>query len=186
MLRKKGMKMKKINSLILSLVFVAIMSACRGYHIGSLKHPDIDSIAVMPIENASNRPQLSVDVQSGLRMAIQGDGTYKLTDSKQADCIIYAKVLEGRTVGVGTTYRADRKDNDDGNNYGTTMYKYIVKVEYTVLIPGQNRPLIKTAVVTGENRFSSMPDIEQSRVLAAKKASDDAAKTIISNITEAW
>ena len=165
---------------------MVVLSACRGYHVGNLKHPDIDSIAVMPVENESNRPQLSIDIQSGLRMAIQGDGTYKLKDSKHADCIIYAKVLEGRTIGVGTTYRADSKNNDDGNNYGTTMYKYMVTVEYTVLLPGQNRPLIKTAVVTGENRFSAMPDIEQSRVLAAKIAADDAAKTIISNITEAW
>lgn len=178
--------MKSLSSLILSVVLVTLMSSCRGYHVGSLKHPDIDSIAVMPIENESNRPQLSIDVQSGLRMAIQGDGTYKLKNSKQADCIIYAKVLEGRTVGIGTTYRADSKDNDDGNNYGTTLYKYVMTVEYTVLIPGQNRPLIKTAVATGENRFSAMPDIEQSRVLAARNAADDVAKIIISNITEAW
>jgi len=178
--------MKKLSSLILGLILLTIISSCRGYHIGNLKHPDIDSIAVMPIENVSNHPQLSVDVQSGLRMAIQGDGTYKLKDSKQADCIIYAKVLEGRTIGVGTTYRADSKNNDDGNNYGTTMYKYELRVEYTVLIPGQNRPLIKTAVATGENRFSALPDIEQSRVLAARNAANDVAKIIISNITEAW
>ncbi|MCK5835202.1 MAG: hypothetical protein KAG98_05690 [Lentisphaeria bacterium] len=178
--------MKKRNSLILGFVCILALSACRGYHIGNLKHPDIDSIAVMPLENESNRPQLSIDVQSGLRVAIQGDGTYKLKNSKEADCIIYAKVLSGRTIGVGTTYRADSKDNDDGNNYGTTMYKYEITVEYTVLLPGQNRPLIKTAVVTGENRFSAMPDIEQSRAMAARIAAEDAAKTIISSITEAW
>ena len=178
--------MKKINSLILGLACVLLFSACRGYHVGNLKHPDIDSIAVMPLENESNRPQLSIDVQAGLRMAIQGDGTYKLKSSEVADCIIYAKVLSGRTIGVGTTYRAESKDDNDGDNYGTTLYKYEITVEYTVLIPGQNRPLIKTAVATGENRFSAMPDIEQSRAFAAKIAADDVAKIIISSITEAW
>jgi hypothetical protein len=178
--------MKQISKIMLLMALVYAFSACRGYHIGNLKHPDIDSIAVMPVENASNRPLLNIDVQSGLRMAIQGDGTYKLKNSKQADCVIYAKVLDGKTFGVGTSYRADNKNDDDGDSYGTTLYKYVVTVEYTVLIPGQNRPLIKTAVVTGENYFSAMPDIEQSRGFGAKNAANDAAKTIISNITEAW
>lgn len=177
---------KQILTTLLLCATVSLISSCRGYQIGEIKHPQIDSIAIAPVKNMTARSRLSIDLQAGLRLAIQGDGTYKLKDSKLSDCIVHAKITKGVTHGVGTSYRSNDKEDKDTSNYGTTMYKYLIEVEYTVLIPGRNRPLIQTTVVTGENRFTALADIEQSRGLAAKRAANDAAKKIIANITEAW
>ncbi len=173
-----------VTLLLCSAAF--LLQSCRGYKIGEIKHPQIDSIAIAPVKNATSRAKLSIDLQAGLRMAIQGDGTYKLKDAKVSDCIVHAKIIKGITQGVGTSYRSGDKEDNDSSNFGTTMYKYLIDIEYTVLIPGRNRPLIETTVVTGESRFTALADIEQARALAAKRAANDVAKKIISNITEAW
>ncbi len=177
---------KQMSVIVLLCIAASLFPSCRGYHIGDIKHPQIDSVAIAPVKNTTSRARLSIDLQAGLRVAIQGDGTYTLKNSKVADCVVHARIIRGLTQGVGTSYRSQNKEDSDTSNFGTTMYKYLIDVEYTVLIPGRNRPLIQTTVVTGESRFTALADIEQARALAAKRAANDAAKKIISNITEAW
>lgn len=171
---------------LLLVAFTVVLAGCAGYKTGNIKHPQIDSIAVAAVQNTTNYPGVRVELQKRLRAAVQADGSYKLKDSKVSDCVVHARVVNARTDGVGAAYRSDNKDDDSNEDYGSTIYRVTLEIEYTVLVPGQERPLIPLTKVSGQGRFTEMGDIEVARRVAAGLAATDASKQIIAGITEAW
>jgi hypothetical protein len=107
------------------------------------------------------------------------DGTMKLVSASQADCIVYASVKEVKINEVSWS------SNDD-DDYQPNEWRCSVKVNYSVIIPGRGKPLIKERSVTGTAEFVTGPDLESSRLNGMRQAMFDASKKIVSNITEAW
>lgn len=163
-----------------------LFTGCAGYNTGRIGHPQIDSIAVATVQNMTSRPELRVELQKGLRAAVQNNGAYKLKVGSSADCIIHTRVMSVETDGVGSAFRAEDKDNDSLQDYGSSIYRVTMQVEYTVLLPGKSRPLIPLTKVSGYGRFTEMGDIEVARKIASRSAAGDVAQQIISQITEAW
>ena len=59
-------------------------------------------------------------------------------------------------------------------------------MEFSVIIPGRAKPLIGPRVVTGTAQFVSDADLENARLNGMRQALFDAARSVVSNLTEAW
>ena len=168
---------KKICPATLLPVFM-LFSGC-GYKIGNMGHPQLKSVAIAPVVNDTLAYNASAYLRGLLAERFQVDGTMKLADTSNADCIVYARITK---VTLQEVEASSRKDDDIlPNQWAVTM-----TVEYSVIIPGKQNPLIQKQQVSGRAEFMSGPDIELSRNYAMKQACFDAAKNIVSQVTESW
>ena len=185
--QKGGKIMRRLilsSTLLLGLIF--LNSCLSGYTTGNLGHPQISSVAIAPVRNLTTRPELRVSLQQRLQASVQNDGAYKLKPQSSADCTLYTVIKSFKTDGVGSSYRSDKKEGGNYKNYGTAIYRFTMEVEYTVLLPDQERPLVTLSTISGSSRFTEAGDIEVARQSAARNAATDAANQIIASITEAW
>lgn len=179
--------MKKVTNLLLLALFSAVLTGClSSYQDSSLMHPQVKTIAIAPIKNQTFKPNLNRYCMLSATPAFQNDGSLKVSKENNADCILYATVTDYKVHGFGTSYRGSQKNGDDEKNYGSTSYKAFVTIQFTVLLPGNEKPLITTRSVMGDARFNGLGDVEVSKRRALKQASDDAVKKMVAAITEAW
>lgn len=178
--------MKKLSLIVTTLATMILTGCLSDYQTGQIAHPQISSIAIAPVRNMTERPELRVNLQQRLQAAAQNNGAYKLKPQATADCTLYTVVKDFRTDGVGSSYRADKKEGNNYRDYGSAIYRFTMIVEFTVIVPGQKRPLVTLQTISGTSRFTEAGDIEVARQVAAKNAANDAANQIISAITEAW
>lgn len=157
---------------------VLFMSGC-GYHVGFLKHPQLNTIAVAPAVNETALYNVANDMRFMMNEAVMQDGTYKLSDAKRSDAIIYLVVKEASFADVG-----DASVEDD-DTYSPSEWNAKVKVDYKVIIPGQGKPLLAGSV-DGEARFQAPVDIEGGRQRAVRQACYVAAQKITYAVTEGW
>ena len=61
-----------------------------------------------------------------------------------------------------------------------------LKVEFSVIIPGSAKPLISTRSVTGSAEFQTGPDMYIGRRNGIRQAAYDAAKQLVTAVTEGW
>ncbi len=159
-------------------VLVFSLSGC-GYHVGFIKHPQLDSIAVAPAVNESAIYNVASDMRSMMSEAIMQDGTYKLSDQHRADAILYLVVKDASFADVSDA------SIDDEDTYKPIEWQTRVTVEYRLVIPGQGEPLL-SGQVTGDARFQAPLDIESSRLRAVRQACYVAAQNVVYSITEGW
>lgn len=165
--------------LLISILALVLLPGC-GYHIGSLMHPQIKTIAIAPVENKTLGYHLAADLRSLLCERFMVDGSLKLKDIKNADCILYAKVVDAQFNEVSSISR-----NDD-ENYNANEWSVTIKVEFSVIIPGRKIPLISTRTVSGKANFQGMGDMETGRSQGIQKACYDAATQVVQYTTEGW
>ena len=164
------------------LVFTAaatlLLCGC-GYRIGSLMHPQIESIAIAPVVNETVAYNLAPQVRGLLCEVFQQDGSLKLRRESNADCILYARVtsIKFSSVTTSSTY--------EDENYVPTEWRVSVTIEYTVVIPGELKPLVKGRA-TGSATFMTGADMEAGRTNGIRLAAFDAAKRVVHKVTEAW
>jgi hypothetical protein len=158
---------------------ILLIGGC-GYNIGYLGHPQIESIAVAPVTNKTAVYNVAAVMRGMFTEAFNVDGTYSLKNLREADCILYANVLEFTTRKVVDT--AD----DEEVVFRVVEWEASVTVEFTVIIPGRKEPVIKTRTVTGSCNFQSSGDMETSRRNGARLACYQAAQTIVQYTTEGW
>ena len=172
--------MKKIISSIPAALLMLFLSGC-GYTFGSLAHPQLETIAVAPVINDTIYYNASAMLRGFLSERITVDGSLKLKNAHKADCIIYARVSEVNYIAT------DTKTLPDGTNaFLPSEWKCVVKVQYSVVIPGRAKPLISNASVSGSAMFTSGPDLETSRQNGMKMALFAAAKNVVSGVVEGW
>ena len=169
--------LKNIRPAIL-LLAVMLFSGC-GYKIGNMGHPQLKSVAIAPVINDTLAYNASANLRGLLAERFQLDGTMKLTGMDKADCIVYARITK---VTLQEVAASSRKGEDILPN----QWAVTITVEYSVVIPGKQTPLIQKQQVNGKAEFMSGPDIELSRNYAMKQACFDAAKNIVSQVTESW
>ena len=151
-----------------------------GYHIGSLMHPQIKTIAIAPVKNKTLAYHLAADMRGLLSERFMVDGSLKVKSLKTADCILYAKVI---TVQFSEAAYVSR---DDGDNYHANEWSVTIGVEFTVIIPGRKQPLLSTRTVSGTSKFQGLGDIETGRSQGVKQACYDAATKVVQYTTEGW
>ena len=165
-----------ISALAASLL---LLSGC-GYRIGSLMHPQIDSIAIAPVINETVAYNLAPQVRGLLCEAFQQDGSLRLRRESNADCILYARVIR-----VSVTKSSWSSSNDE-HKFVPVEWKVEIKIEYSVVIPGELKPLVSKREVGGSATFMTGADMETGRMSGVRQAALMAAKEIVSQVTEAW
>ena len=165
---------------LLAAVATALVFLCGcGYRIGSLMHPQIESIAIAPVVNETVAYNLAPQVRSLLCETFQQDGSLQLRRESNADCILYARVtsIKFSSVSWSSTY--------DDENFVPTEWSVSVTIEFTVVIPGDLKPLVR-GTATGSANFMTGADMEAGRANGIRLAAFAAAKNIVHQVTEGW
>ena len=178
------MKKNMIRSLLTSANFALVLSVLLlpgcGYNVGSIMHPQVKSIAIAPITNETMEPLCSTYMRQALSEQYQFDGSLKVKGLKEADCIIYGRVLNIKIVATAN------QSYDGEQRYTPSEWRIEVKFEFTVLIPGREKPLINNRQVFGTATFQVMSDHEVTRRLGVEQACRNAAQQAVSYTVEAW
>ena len=166
-----------------SLIFVLASSfvflcGC-GYRIGSLMHPQIESIAIAPVVNETVAYNLAPQVRGLLCETFQQDGSLQLRRESNADCILYARITG---IKFSSSTWSSVYDDED---FVPTEWRVTVTIEYTVVIPGELKPLAK-GKQNGSATFMTGADMETGRTNGIRLAAYDAAKRIVHSVTEGW
>ena len=169
--------MRKIA--IAVLMTAVILTGGCGYRFGSLMHPQINSIAIAPVINETVAYNLAPQVRGLLCETFQQDASLQLKRESDADCILYARItkVQFNSITWSSAY--------DDENYVPTEWRVSVTIEYTVVIPGELKPL-KTGSASGSATFMTGADMEAGRTSGIRLAAFDASKQIVHQVTEAW
>ena len=167
------------RSLLFALAASALFLCGCGYRIGSLMHPQIESIAIAPVVNETVAYNLAPQVRGLLCETFQQDGSLQLRRESNADCILYARVT---SIKFSSSTWSSIYDDD---NYVPSEWRVKVTIEYSVVIPGELKPLAK-GKETGEATFMTGADMETGRTNGIRLAAFDAAKKIVHRVTEGW
>lgn len=173
------MTFKRILPALLVCMASVLVSSC-GYHLGSMMHPQVKSIAVAPVKNETKEILLAGSMRDQLCEQYQVDGSLKLKSLSTADCIIYTEVKSATVV-------ATRSSSYDGDRtYRPDEFKATVTVEYVIMIPGRSEPLLPKRTVTGSASFQTLADPNNARFYGMRQACYEAARMIVQYSTEAW
>ena len=170
--------MKKL--LLTTLCPVLLLLAGCGYRIGSLMHPQINSIAIAPVTNETIGYNLGPQVRGLLCEVFQQDGSLQLKRESNADCILYARVTSVKFS------KGSWSSLDDENKYVPIQWSVSINIEYSVVIPGELKPLVAKRKVSGSATFMTGADMEAGRLSGVRQAALMAAKNIVSQVTEGW
>ena len=164
---------------ILTILVLALLPGC-GYRIGSLMHPQIDSIAIAPVTNETVAYNLGPQVRGLLCEVFQQDGSLELKRESTADCILYARVVDVKFS------KSSWSSVNDENKYVPIQWSVNIEIEYSVVIPGELKPLVAKRKTAGSATFMTGADMETGRLSGVRQAALRAAKKIVSEVTEAW
>ena len=162
------------------LVLTALLIPGCGYHLGSISHPQIKTVAIADVKNETYEVLAATLLRNVLAERFQFDNSLKLTSMDKADCIVYARVMNVSNSSV--VWRYNRKDED----YRAHEYRISVNVEYIVRIPGRAEPLVPKSSVSGSSLYLFSHDPAIGRVSALKQALLRISDQIVSSTTEAW
>ena len=169
--------MKKIQ-LILLFSAVMLLSGC-GYKLGYISHPQLSTVAVAPVGNDTLSYNAAAILRQKLTEVFTTDGSMKLKSLSKADCIVYAKITK-----ISYAESSGRLSDDD--DFLPDEWKVTAEVEFSVVLPGRAKPLIGPKKISGSAEFIRDADLENARTNGLNQALFDAARTVVSNVTEAW
>lgn len=172
------MMFRFFSTLTCALLLAAALSGC-GYKIGFIKHPQLDSIAVAPVINETEIYNAASDMRMMMTEVIMQDGTFKLSDLRRADAILYITV---QNIAFGEAARATVQNEIE---YRPDEWDAWVYVSYKLVVPGQGKPLLEGRK-EGTLRFQAGADVESGRLRAVRQASFVVAQKIIQSIAEGW
>jgi hypothetical protein len=167
---------------VCAFVFCCILSAsfCGCYHMGSMMHPQIKTIAISTIRNDTREPLLTELARNQIAARFQSDNSLKLVSKEEADCILYV-----RLTGVTTFMRRYNPSYVD-DDYRPAEFHVNLKAEMEVLIPGRSEPLIPKRTVTGGANYQYNVDPQVGKYYGLRQACFDLGGEIVEYTTEAW
>lgn len=171
--------MKKIPLHAIAIVLSLLVGGC-GYRIGSLMHPQIKSIAIAPVTNETVVYNVGPQVRGLLCETFQQDGSLQLKRESNADCVLYARVFSIKFNQMAWS------NNYENENYVPTQWNVIVELEYSVVIPGELKPLISKRKASGQATFMTGADMETGRMSGIRQAAYEASKKVVAQVTEGW
>lgn len=173
--------MNRINIRFVFLLFlIQLFAVSCGYHVGSIMHPQIKTIAIAPVKNDTIEPLVSPYMRQSLAEQFEIDGSLKVKQIADADCILYGRVVEVKT----TSTSFDSYDGDQ--TYTPAEFGVSINFEFVVIIPGRSKSLIETRQVSGEARYQVAADNNIARRRGVQQACRDAAEKAVIYTTEAW
>lgn len=172
------MSTKKITVIFISLL-ITLISGC-GYKIGSIMHPQVKSIAIAPITNETLEPMAAAYMRQSLCEQFQFDSSLKVKNLEEADCVLYGRVIDIKvSASVNDTYDLEQ-------TYIPAESSVSVAFEFTIIIPGQAKPLINKRQVSGSASFQVMADQDITRRRGIQQACRNAAQEAVTYTVEAW
>ena len=163
----------------LAALFCLALSGC-GYHMGSMMHPQIKTIAVSDIRNDSREPLLSPVLRNQLCEAFQFDNSLSLKEKDEADCILYCRVVSVDTQ----TIRESSTDSD--RTYRPSEFQIRINAEFMVKIPGKSEPLIPLRSVSAYSNYQYNADPSVGKYYGMRQAAYNLSRLIVQYTTEAW
>lgn len=163
-------------------ILCCILSAsfCGCYHMGSMMHPQIKTIAISTIRNDTREPLLTELARNQIAARFQSDNSLKLVSKEEADCILYVRLVK-----VTTTMRRYNPSYVD-DDYRPAEFRVILGAEMEVLIPGRSEPLIPKRVVSGSANYQYNVDPQVGKYYGLRQACYDLGGEIVEYTTEAW
>jgi len=166
--------------------FLLLLSGCQ-YQWGSVMHPQVGTIGIGTFRNATKEPGLDGVLREKLAEHVMRDISVQLADTGEADAILEGEVVELRYKQLASIRTRDEESRtDDKDEYQSSIYRVEVEIAYTLRVPGYRNPLIEKQQLQGTADFSHLPDMGIARREAFRVALDDAARRIVSAVTEAW
>lgn len=177
------MKMNKIKRKYLILLagtsLVLMLNGC-GYRFGHFMHPQVKSIAIAPVKNETLAYNVPAILRNRLVEAFMRDGALKVTSLREADCILYARVTK-------LAYRETTPASFDNEiTYRPIEWRIWMTVEFTVIIPGNKKPLIKKQKILADALFQVQADYFVNRHRGIEQCSWHLARKLTQQVTEAW
>lgn len=174
------MKNFKLTLAAAAIILCGIICTSCGYHMGSMMHPQIKTIAIDTIKNDTREPLLTTVARQQIASQFQFDNSLALKEKDDADCILYCRI-------ISVTNRAIRYDSEDNDKtYRPNEFSITVKAEFTVLVPGRSEPLIKKRTVTGSAYYQYNVDPAVGKYYGMKQACYNMAREMVEYTTEAW
>lgn len=164
---------------VLLIVFTVYLTSC-GYHMGSMMHPQIKSIAFAEIRNDTKEPLLTPVFRNQLAARFQFDNSLSIKSKATADCILYCRILKVETQSI-------REESADGNEtYRPTEFEIKIEAEFSVLIPGKSKPLIPGRKVSATAKYQYNADPNEGKYYGMRQCAYNLANLIVEYTTEAW
>jgi len=154
--------------------------SCGYYHMGSMMHPQIKTIAISTIRNDTREPLLTELARTQIAARFQSDNSLKLVSKEEADCILYVRLVDVST----SVSRYNPKYEED--EYRPAEFHITLNAEMEVLIPGRSEPLIKKRSVSGSANYQYNVDPQVGKYYGMRLASFDLGGEIVEYTTEAW
>ena len=165
---------------VLAFCCIFFGASCGYYHMGSMMHPQIKTIAISAIRNDTREPLLTELARQQIAARFQSDNSLKLVSKEEADCILYV-----RLVSVSTSMRRYKPSYDD-DDFRPAEFHIGVSAEMEVLIPGRSEPLIKKRSVSGSANYQYNVDPQVGKYYGMRQACFDLGSQIVEYTTEAW
>ena len=164
------------------LVFCCVLSTmfCGCYHMGSMMHPQIKTIAISTIRNDTREPLLTELARNQIAARFQSDNSLKLVSKEEADCILYVRLTQVTTSML--RYNPSYVEDD----YRPAEFRVNLSAEMEVLIPGRSEPLIKKRTVSGVANYQYNVDPQVGKYYGLRQACYDLGGDIVQYTTEAW
>lgn len=163
-----------------SFLLTCILVGGCGYQMGSIMHPQVQSIAIAPIKNETIEQMATQYMRQALAEQYDIDHSLKVKSLEEADCIIYGRILEVKTTSIGFD------SMNDEQTYMPAEFALRIKFEFIVIVPGRAKPLINTRQVYGEATYQVAADHDIARRRGVQQACRDAAQKAVVYTVEAW
>ena len=134
------LKHRVVPAALMSLM-VIFLSSC-GYHMGSMMHPQIKTVAIAEVRNETREVLAGTIMRKQLAERFQFDNSLKITTPEKADCIVMCRILSVKNAGVVW------KSTDEDMTFRPSEFSITVNAEFTVTIPGSAKPLVPLRKVT--------------------------------------
>ena len=154
--------------------------SCGYYHMGSMMHPQIKTIAISTIRNDTREPLLTELARTQIAARFQSDNSLKLVSKEEADCILYVRLVDV------TTSVSRYNPGYEEDEYRPAEFHLTINAEMEVLIPGRSEPLIRKRTVTGSANYQYNVDPQVGKYYGMRLACFDLGGEIVEYPTEAW
>ena len=164
----------------LAFCCVVFTSSCGYYHMGSMMHPQIKTIAISTIRNDTKEPLLTELARTQIAARFQSDNSLKLVSKEEADCILYVRLVN--VTSSMLRYNPGYEEDE----YRPAEFHVNLSAEMEVLIPGRSEPLIRKRSVSGSANYQYNVDPQVGRYYGLRQACYDLGGEIVEYTTEAW
>lgn len=170
----------RLHAVLFSALACCFVFTSCGYHIGSVMHPQVKTIAIADVKNETKEMNLSAIMRQQLSEQFQFDNSLKVKSIEEADCIVYCRVLKVENKSV--TWQA--QDND--MIFRPSEFNIEITVEFSVIMPGVSEPLVKTRTLTDSSYYQFNSDPAVGRANGLKQACYRMARQIVEYTVEGW